>query len=89
MQTLTNNNVQGRTSNTKEETWPVPAHSCVLVCCRPVISGASPHSQPCELFILAMEQARQHTSSNACKFQIGQNPGLFFSLAISSVMQVA
>ncbi|KAG8310221.1 hypothetical protein J6590_067951 [Homalodisca vitripennis] len=19
----------------KEETWPVPAHSCVLVCCRP------------------------------------------------------
>ncbi|KAG8252462.1 PHD finger protein 14 [Homalodisca vitripennis] len=40
----------------KEETWPVPAHSCVLVCCRAVISGASPHSQPCELFILAMEQ---------------------------------
>ncbi|KAG8241595.1 hypothetical protein J6590_083597 [Homalodisca vitripennis] len=27
----------------------------VLVCCRAVISGASPHSQPCELFILAME----------------------------------
>ncbi|KAG8261108.1 hypothetical protein J6590_081365 [Homalodisca vitripennis] len=35
----------------KEETWPVPAHSCVLVCCRP----------------------------------IGQNPGLFFSLAISTL----
>ncbi|KAG8292449.1 hypothetical protein J6590_040411 [Homalodisca vitripennis] len=27
--------------------------------------------------------ARQHTTSSACKFQIGQNPGLFFSLAIS------
>ncbi|KAG8245867.1 hypothetical protein J6590_097661 [Homalodisca vitripennis] len=51
--------LKGRSLNTggerKEETWPVPAHSCVLVCCRAVISGASPHSQPCELFILAME----------------------------------
>ncbi|KAG8241736.1 hypothetical protein J6590_080228 [Homalodisca vitripennis] len=42
-------------SERKEETWPVPAHSCVLVCCRALISGASPHRQPCELFILAME----------------------------------
>ncbi|KAG8276447.1 hypothetical protein J6590_065187 [Homalodisca vitripennis] len=39
----------------KEETWPVLAHSCVLVCYRAVISGASPHSRPCESFILAME----------------------------------
>ncbi|KAG8328596.1 hypothetical protein J6590_106464, partial [Homalodisca vitripennis] len=48
----------------KEETWPVPAHSCVLVCCRAVISGASPHSQPCELFILADDDDSSSSDSS-------------------------